>query len=200
MASGGATSRHMKEEARKNGEETTTLRADLSRETTATLEKLKRINAEVSGLDPLLKDRAISLLWQTEFPSASPVRSIPTIVGRSESGPSSGSSETDFAGLVERWTPTNGNEWALLAAYHCVKGRTDGVVSGQDINAVLKNHGKGLSNVTKAVSRLARSDPSLMLQVRKDGTSRQARKTYKVTTSGVAYIQERLKAAPGSEV
>lgn len=164
----------------------------MSQETTLTLEKLKRISNAVSELDPSLKDRAVSLLWQTEFPSALRVGSIPPILGRPDSGPRDASGETDFALLVERWTPTNGNEWALLAAYHCVGGRTDVVVSGQDINAVLKNHGKGLSNVTKAVSRLAKSDPALMLQVRKDGTSRQARKTYKVTTSGITYVQERL--------
>ena len=67
------------------------------------------------------------------------------------------------------------------------------MVMGQSLNKILKHHGKGVANVTVAVARLADADPALMLQVKKAGTSRQARKSYKVTTLGMSFVEEKLK-------
>jgi len=190
----GVLTSEMKEQAKTTEEVKPTKRADLSLDTKAALDKLRAINAEVIGLDPLLKERAIALLLQSEFTATTGAAvSSRTIGGAPSPSAPAGSSETDFAALVERWVPNNGNEWALLAAYHLTNARPEGVVTGQEINTVLKHHGKGVSNVTKTISRLARADPALMLQVRKDGTSRQARKSYKVTTSGITFVEERLK-------
>ncbi len=60
------------------------------------------------------------------------------------------------------------------------------------VNKALKNLGHGVSNVTGAFDALRRSKPALVLQLRKAGKSRQARKTYKVTKAGVAAVEEMI--------
>lgn len=187
----------MKPTAATTEKEPTTDGSALSLETRAALNKLKQINEEVGALDPALRERAISLLLEREFQLTTP-RVAPIFTGSTTELNLGGTGpQVEFAGLVEKWTPSNGNEWALLAAYQLSKGKTDGIVTGQEINTVLKHHGKGVSNVTKAIARLARADPALMLQVRKDGTSRQARKSYKVTTSGVSFVETHLRGTSG---
>lgn len=161
----------------------------LNAETAGALERLKIISGEVGKLDPMLRERAIALLLEKEFATSRQPSFVVTPTDR-PSPPVV--SEIEFASLVERWTPATGNQWALLAAYFLTKCRGQDIVTGQEVNSVLKHHGVGRGNITKSIARLIKAEPSLMLQVRKDGTSRQARKSYKVTTSGFTYVEERL--------
>lgn len=80
---------------------------------------------------------------------------------------------------------------ALSAAYwfQCIKGDAD--FSGLDINNELKNLGHGLSNVTQAVDALI--SRKFAIQTKKSGTSQQARKTYKLTPSGVKSIEDMIQ-------
>jgi translation elongation factor EF-Ts len=45
--------------------------------------------------------------------------------------------------------------------------------------------GHHVSNITDAMNELQRQKPQLAVQLRKSGTSKQARKTYRITTEGV---------------
>ena len=60
---------------------------------------------------------------------------------------------------------------------------------------MLKNLGHGIPNVTKALDSLKGQSPALALQLKKAGTSQQARKTYKITVAGIKQIEAMYMAA-----
>ena len=59
----------------------------------------------------------------------------------------------------------------------------------QRANTELKNLGHGVPNITKAIDGLKAQNPALALQLKKAGTTRQARKVYKITVAGVKAIE-----------
>ena len=68
-------------------------------------------------------------------------------------------------------------------------------VSGAQVNKELKHLGHGVRDITKVFSALIATSPQQVIQTRKSGTSRQARKSYKVTKAGIKRVQELLDAA-----
>jgi hypothetical protein len=75
------------------------------------------------------------------------------------------------------------------------------VIQGQDdwdsfaINTELKHLGHPSTNITRDLDSLMNRAPRLVLQVRKDGTTKQARKRYKLTREGVRAVEKLLGAA-----
>lgn len=59
-------------------------------------------------------------------------------------------------------------------------------------NQELKNAGQGIKDITAAFGKLQKNKPPLVVQVQKQGTARQSRKLYKLTTAGVNKIEEML--------
>ena len=64
--------------------------------------------------------------------------------------------------------------------------------NGQQVNNELKHLGHGTDNITKLIGKLVVTSPQQVLQTRKSGNTRQARKTYKVTKAGLKRVQELL--------
>jgi hypothetical protein len=62
----------------------------------------------------------------------------------------------------------------------------------QRVNAELKNMGHGVGNITEAFTRLIDRRPQFVIQTRKSGTARQARKLYRVTNEGIKRVQSML--------
>ncbi len=52
--------------------------------------------------------------------------------------------------------------------------------------------GHGVGNITTALTNAQKHKPALVRQTSKSGKSRQARKTYKLTTAGVKYVREKV--------
>ena len=77
------------------------------------------------------------------------------------------------------------------AAFSATRQGTNEFASG-NVNADLKHIGFRVANITRTIDRLMGQRPSLVVQVRKSGSSRQARKLYKITEAGLAEI-ERMK-------
>lgn len=106
------------------------------------------------------------------------------------SGERSGSTPYEtFADLFEAAGPNTERDKALVAAYwvqNC-QGATNFVA--QTLNAALKDLGHGVGNITEALNQLRDERPALVLQLKKSGTSKQARKTYKLTLEGVKRVQ-----------
>jgi DNA-binding PadR family transcriptional regulator len=65
-------------------------------------------------------------------------------------------------------------------------------VEAQRVNTELKQLGHGVSNITRAFDALKSQKPALIMQTRKEGTSKQARKKYKVTTEGKKAVERML--------
>jgi hypothetical protein len=86
--------------------------------------------------------------------------------------------------------PEANTEKALLVAtwLKLREGRDE--FAGQDINTVLKDLGHGVENITRTLGNLMEVKPQLVVQMKKAGTSKQARKTLKVTVAGVDKVKQ----------
>ncbi len=101
----------------------------------------------------------------------------------------------EFATLAELHdtaNPRSIKERVLVAAYwlQVIEG-ADSFVS-YSVNQALKDLGHGVSNMTGAFDALKRQTPALVLQLKKAGKSRQARKTYKLTKAGIVAVEEMI--------
>lgn len=63
------------------------------------------------------------------------------------------------------------------------------------LTAELKNLGHAIPNITDALTSNIEKKPQRIIQLQKSGSSRQARKTYKVTHEGLIYVQGMLATA-----
>ena len=103
--------------------------------------------------------------------------------------------QREFATLAELHdaaNPRSSKDRVLVTAYWFQ------VIEGEDsfvaysVNTALKDLGHGVSNVTGAFGQLMRQKPALVLQLKKAGKSRQARKTYKITKAGIVTVREMI--------
>lgn len=101
-----------------------------------------------------------------------------------QAGPGSEEAEDTLAEFFARISPRTEKEKALVVAYwmQFKEGVTEFV--SQDANGRLKDLGYPIKNITDALSQLQSENPKRVVQLRKSGSSRQARKTYKVTDAG----------------
>jgi hypothetical protein len=96
----------------------------------------------------------------------------------------------DIGALYEAAGPSSNPERALVAAYwfQVIEGQQD--FGSQQLNNALKNLGHGIEDITNALERLKGRKPSLIRQLQKSGSSRQARKTYKITDAGINAVRD----------
>ena len=87
---------------------------------------------------------------------------------------------------------TAGDKVLVVASYLQEKELVSELTS-RDIHKPLKHLGHPIKNITAALTGLIKAKPSLMLQVRKEGSSRQAIKKYKVTLEGLNKVKEMIK-------
>lgn len=159
---------------------------------------LDEINAALSTYDPVMKEQARDILFRQAFGVSPTIKKA-----AAESGEDTGRADTktadeekpQFNSFIERWTPTTQADWALLGAYYFQKIHGQENVTGFAVNKELKHHGYGVSNITDCFTANMQTDPARMLQTKKTGKSKQAKKLYVVTTSGIKYIEEKLAGA-----
>jgi hypothetical protein len=97
-----------------------------------------------------------------------------------------------FADFCNAANPSNGVERVLVAGYWLqVLGQEEGFGS-QDANRELKNLGHQSTNITRDLDHLQSGSPKLVIQVKKSGNTRQARKLYKLTHAGISRVKEML--------
>lgn len=104
-------------------------------------------------------------------------------------------SVTEFSSLAELYgaaDPATDAEKALVVGYwlQYVSGQQD--LESQTINTELKQLGHGVGNITKALETLKERKPQLAVQTRKSGSTRQARKKYRITEEGRKVVQHML--------
>ena len=182
-------------------------------------ELLDEINTAISSYDPVLKERARDILLEHAFGrAAAPARPRAAAAASAEDGgegeeaprrrpgrpkgsglgvrrgPRAGMS---MGSLLEQWHPETMAERALLGAYTLSRGKADKTVTSQAINAELKRAGIPVPNITRAIESNLRAKPPLMVQKKKMGTTRQARKQYAITPEGVEFVESRLQGGGG---
>jgi hypothetical protein len=104
----------------------------------------------------------------------------------------------DIATLFVAASPTTGSEKALVVSYWLQACMGQEEWEGFAVNTELKHLGHGLKNVTDALNSLIEHKPQLVVQLRKSGKTKQARKRYKLTVEGIRKV--RMMASAGSEI
>jgi len=94
---------------------------------------------------------------------------------------------------------TEAEKVLMVASYIQIKEEKRELVS-REINDILKNMGYGVSNITAAINSLVTRKPQWIIQTKKDGTSKQAQKRYKVTTEGIKEAKKILLGTPNNDV
>lgn len=95
-----------------------------------------------------------------------------------------------FAELYDAANPRTNGERALVAGYWlqvCQEADSFAAASAQK---ELNDLGHKIPNITSAIDSMKSQKPMLLLQLKKSGNSRQARKLYKVSHQGVTRVQE----------
>lgn len=104
-------------------------------------------------------------------------------------------SPRDYASLAELFDatqPKSNADKALVAGYWLQVCQGAETFDGQSANKELKHLGHGLTNITNAVDSLKGQKPALALQLKKSGTTQQARKVYKITAAGVKAVEDMI--------
>jgi hypothetical protein len=177
---------------------------------------LDEINAAISGYDSVLKETARDILIERAFgrrgtrataarnadgqrpegddegQEDAPARRRPGRPKGSGTGRRAGQA---IGSLMQSWTPETMAERALLGAYALAKGRPDRTITSQAINNELKRNGLPVPNITRAIESNLRAKPPLMVQKKKMGTTRQARKQYALTAEGAAFVEGKLRSS-----
>ncbi len=99
---------------------------------------------------------------------------------------------SSFAELVAVANPTTNSDRALVAGYWiqvCIGGDS---FTAQAANKELTHLGHKIANITAAIDPMRSAKPQLVLQLKKSGSSRQARKTYKLSDAGLKRVHEMI--------
>jgi hypothetical protein len=117
---------------------------------------------------------------------------LPALIGTADGDQAPGFEH--FAELVNRVRPRTDVERALLASYWVQEheGRR-GFVS-TEVNERLRETSAPIAHMADAMAALQARRPALVIQIRKSGRTRQARKTYQVTAEGVAAVRAAIQA------
>ena len=99
-----------------------------------------------------------------------------------------------YADLVDAAQPATGLDRILVLAYWFQVVQEHEDLDAQTINSELKNLGHPSLNITRDMESLIGRVPKMMLQVRKEGTTKQARKRYKLTREGIRAVDRMLGA------
>lgn len=98
----------------------------------------------------------------------------------------------DLPELFDAANADTGLDKVLVVAYwfQVVQGSEDW--DSQSINSELKHLGHPSTNITRDLDSLMTRVPKQAMQVRKQGTTKQARKRYKLTREGIKAVEARL--------
>lgn len=166
--------------------------------------EIEAMSAIAKALGTLEKDAVVRVLhWASERYGVAP--SMPThhtTVERAQSANAvpqqkvNGTVEvavySDFHELFDAANPSTSVEKALVAGYwfQVLKGQED--LDSQQLNKELKNLGHPSTNITRDLDSLINKTPRHVMQIRKDGSTRQARKKYKLTREGIKAVDRML--------
>lgn len=97
-----------------------------------------------------------------------------------------------FAELYAAASPKSNGEKALVVGYWLQVCQGGESFTAQAANKELTHLGHKVANITDAIDSVKNQKPMLMLQLKKSGNSRQARKLYKVSHEGVKRVEEMI--------
>lgn len=115
----------------------------------------------------------------TAEPAAEPAKGTPTF--------------STFAELYAAASPKTNAEKALVAGYWMQVCQSAESFTAASANKELTHLGHKLANITDAIDQMKSQKPMLILQLKKSGSSQQARKLYKVSHEGVKRVEAMIR-------
>lgn len=97
---------------------------------------------------------------------------------------------SEFYAIV---SPSTAAETVLVAGYWFQFREGLEHLEAHRINSELKHLGHKVGNITRAFDSLISQKPQLVVQIKKEGKTKQARKKYKLTNSGKLSVEAMLK-------
>lgn len=164
-----------------------------------------KVNAALAKLEPVIQQRV--LRWAADrfglaLPKGKPSNGsgrADAAAGDEEEDATNGAATfTDFASLYEAAAPSSDADRALLAGYYLQVIQENKDWDGFSANKELKHLGHGTTDITGKLDQLINHKPQLVIQTRKAGTTRQAKKKYKVTGEGIKRVRQMLDGAAGA--
>ncbi len=112
--------------------------------------------------------------------------------GQPQSPSADASQFSGFHDLFDAANPETAADKALVTAYwfQILQGQEE--LESYDLNTELKNLGHPSTNITRDLDALMNRTPRYIMQVRKEGTTKQARKKYKLTREGIRAVERLL--------
>lgn len=159
------------------------------------IEAMGSIDKALGALEPDEQKRV--LRWAVDKFAAGEVK---LASGRSAAGSGNGDEETGGSGeyarisdLMDAASPTTTADHVLVASYwfQVVQGQED--FTSQAVNGELKDLGQESKNITDSFNTLMKRKPPAVRQVQKTGSTRQARKKYRLTEPGIRAVQRMLR-------
>ena len=102
---------------------------------------------------------------------------------------------TEFAEAFNDYDPKDDDEKVLIAAYWVQIIEGNEKWSSIPVNKHLRNTGHSISHISRVLKRCSERKPAPLLILAKNGKNQQAKKTHKLTSSGIADIEKRLKSS-----
>lgn len=168
------------------------------------IEAMSQIEKALAGLEPDEVQRVV--VWMVDYANkrlgaevARPSGTRRGPGGAARDGDQPSHSYERIGDLIDAAEPSSGVEYALVATYWFQELQGNENVTGQQVNDQLKDLGHGIPNITDAFNSLQGRRPAFARQVEKSGTSRQARKRYRLTQAGVRRVEQMLTAGNGEE-
>ncbi|MFT4242571.1 MAG: hypothetical protein QM569_09820 [Acidovorax sp.] len=112
-------------------------------------------------------------------PAAEPAKGTPTF--------------STFAELYAAASPKTNAEKALVVGYWLQVCQSAESFTAASANKELTHLGHKLANITDAIDQMKSQKPMLILQLKKSGSSQQARKLYKVSHEGVKRVEAMIR-------
>jgi hypothetical protein len=160
---------------------------------TSDMAELKAM-AEIASIFAGLEEEEIQrvLRWVNEKYRMRPGGTAPTAAVNVPGLTAEKKEFADLPALYDVAKPTNGLERILVGAYfyQVIKGEAD--FDSQSLNTQLKHLGYPSSNITRDMESLVNRSPKLAIQTRKEGTTQQARKKFRLTMEGVRAVEAML--------
>jgi hypothetical protein len=162
----------------------------------AELQAMAQIEAALQGLDEEVRARVI--LWVNARYRGGSISSRKPLPPSEEGETNEPGTYETLAEFYDAARPSTDADKVLVVSYWYQFRENATDVESQKVNTDLKHLGHGVGNVTRAFEALKATKPALIIQTRKEGTTKQARKRYKVTGEGKKAV-ERLVSRPHAD-
>lgn len=156
------------------------------------MDALKKVYDAIKDLDEAGKKWVIDSMnrkfFRKEYPVSGKVESDANEITQNNRGDLK-SFET-LADAFAKASPKADSEKVLVVAAYLQEKEGRVELTSRDINKQLKHLGYNVSNITYEINKLKKLEPSMMHQTRKEGTTKQANKKYKVTVEGISKVND----------